>query len=188
MFAAVALLLATLEESDLALARATASHDVAAFAALLDPGCLFGGPGGWKEGPAAVVEAWKPFLTAGGPLLQWSPDEAHVAAQGDLGVTSGRWMRLAGGSSAGGRYLTVWRRGEDGRGWRVLLDVAVVPPVAGADRKTTRRITSATGDLEATAGTYTRAGAPGGIWASVRRRDPDGPWRTLVETELPAAR
>jgi ketosteroid isomerase-like protein len=59
--------------------------------------------------------------------LLWEPTDAGVFADGRTGFTTGRsaFVRLDGGTPAdtlfAGRYVTIWRRGADGR-WRVILD------------------------------------------------------------------
>jgi ketosteroid isomerase-like protein len=55
--------------------------------------------------------------------LEWSPEAAAVACDGQLAVTTGPWSYLSpdGGDLAVGHYLSVWRREPDGR-WRVVLD------------------------------------------------------------------
>jgi len=55
--------------------------------------------------------------------LEWWPSAAAVDCSGRLGVTTGPWRysNAAGGESATGHYLSVWRRDDDGQ-WRVVLD------------------------------------------------------------------
>jgi ketosteroid isomerase-like protein len=69
---------------------------------------------------------------APGAPLRWRPDLASISGQGDFGWASGPFLSYATSTAeppaAAGHYLTVWRRGEDGR-WRVLLDGGVSYPI-----------------------------------------------------------
>lgn len=192
---AAALLLAAGPEdaaraADVALDRAVAAGDAAAFAALLEEDAAFAGSRGIALGRTAVVQAWKLLLSPGGPRLRWAPVRAEVAASGDLAFTTGRWTLEATGEDgkaarAEGEYVTVWRRGADGA-WRALLDGGLVPAErlgAGLARVPLRSATSAAGDLDAVLGTWTR-GAEKGFWLLVRRRAPDGGWTIAVDSAL----
>lgn len=112
-----------------AFSRSAERRDAAAFAAFIDPDARFV-TGETLRGPDAVVAAWAPFLTDGGPAIRWRPEVVEVAASGDLALTrgpyrvrrqveSGEWVE------SWGTFNSVWRKGADG--WRVLFD-------AGADR------------------------------------------------------
>lgn len=65
--------------ADLALDAAAAARDARAFGPLVEEGAVFAGRR-LSRGRAAVVEAWRPFLTEGGPRLRWAPVRAGVAA------------------------------------------------------------------------------------------------------------
>jgi ketosteroid isomerase-like protein len=59
--------------------------------------------------------------------ISWSPVEAFVADSGELGVTWGTYRLFIPGPAGEaveetGRYLTVWRKDENGR-WRGILDI-----------------------------------------------------------------
>lgn len=56
-----------------------------------------------------------------GEKLSWTPMRASVAAGGDLGYTYGTWEYEAGGNVRRGKYVTIWRRQEDG-GWKAVFD------------------------------------------------------------------
>jgi ketosteroid isomerase-like protein len=66
--------------------------------------------------------------TIPGFKISWTPDSAVVSASGDLGYTYGT-NRITAPDSAGalhtveGRYVTVWRKGSDGR-WRCSADIS----------------------------------------------------------------
>lgn len=193
--AAALVLLASPEElvraADVALDRAVATRDASAFAALLEEEAVFASGRRVSRGRAAVLEAWSPFLSEGGPRLRWTPVRAGVSASGDLAFTTGRWTLEAGQENrpaerTRGEYATVWRRGVDGA-WRVLLDASNRPAArlgAGLVRTPVRRAVSAAGDLEATLGTWTRGDAAG-AYMVVRRRGPRGVWEAAVDSAFP---
>jgi ketosteroid isomerase-like protein len=59
--------------------------------------------------------------------ISWTPLEAMVSASGEFGVTWGEYRLAAPGENGvlveeTGRYLTVWRKDEQGR-WRGVLDI-----------------------------------------------------------------
>ena len=55
--------------------------------------------------------------------LDWEPLGGAVSASGDLAYTYGDYETRNGDEViARGRYVTVWRKGEDGV-WRVLTDI-----------------------------------------------------------------
>lgn len=66
----------------------------------------------------------------------WTPQEAIVAASGDLGFTWGRWTdtyrdKKRNVAHAYGKYLDVWRRGADGK-WRWIVDMGNSNPAPPA--------------------------------------------------------
>jgi ketosteroid isomerase-like protein len=177
-------------DADRSLAAAIAARDEAAFRRHLDPEAAFGGGAGrYAEGPDAVVAAWARFLDPAGPLLAWEPDVAWVSASGDLGYSRGA-ATLTGPDGAlrwSGRYVTLWRRGADGR-FRVLADLGDEDPapLAALARETTRSYASRAGDLEARTGRLTGdGGRHAGVWMTVRVREAGG-WRTAIDTAIPA--
>jgi len=67
--------------------------------------------------------------------MYWQPDRVHVAASGDMGVTSGRYVQVITGSEAvQGRYLVVWRRDAGGE-WKALTETRVPDPPRTARRR-----------------------------------------------------
>jgi ketosteroid isomerase-like protein len=62
--------------------------------------------------------------------LKWEPVRAELSASGDLGFTHGTWEK-PGMDKEGkktvyrGKYLTVWRRDDDGR-WKVVADIGTL--------------------------------------------------------------
>lgn len=70
------------------------------------------------------------YTTMGGDAadestLEWHPVEAFAAKSGDMGVTRGRWTATSktdASKSAGGSYVTVWRKNAKGQ-WKGLIDI-----------------------------------------------------------------
>ena len=62
--------------------------------------------------------------------LEWSPVAGRVSCDGQLAVTLGPWTYRQDTVTATGYYLTVWRRGAEGR-WVVALDHGVDVPATG---------------------------------------------------------
>jgi ketosteroid isomerase-like protein len=181
--------------ADVALDRAVAASDAAAFGALVDDDAVFGGARGLSRGRDAVLAAWKPLLAPGGPKLRWAPRRAGVASSGDLAFTTGRWTLETAGKDGKpvrdeGEYVTVWRRGPGGR-WRALLDASLRPPPRKGDgvpvQTPVLSATSSAGDLDAVIGTWTRGVDEGG-YLVLRRRKPAGGWQILVESAFPFRR
>lgn len=78
--------------------------------------------GGVVQGRDAIREADAALFAYPSTRLEWEPVHAAVHDDGASGITRGEWRFLAGETvAASGVYLTVWRRGADGR-WRVALD------------------------------------------------------------------
>lgn len=78
------------------------------------------------RGRAAILEAVG-HLDQPDVSLRWTPLRADIAASGDLGWTTGSWVFRATGPDGGpvetrGRYVSIWRRQEDGR-WKVVMDL-----------------------------------------------------------------
>jgi hypothetical protein len=71
-------------------------------------------------GRSAVVTASE----ASGDAISWVPEQAIVAASGDLGYTygRGRWRRTGGPDEGDLAYLNIWQR-RDGA-WRLLVHVS----------------------------------------------------------------
>ncbi|MGH7586486.1 MAG: hypothetical protein ACREMH_09590 [Gemmatimonadales bacterium] len=57
--------------------------------------------------------------------LRWRPTESGAFSDPRYGWTRGRWewVNPGGEASAGGTYLTIWRR--EAEGWRVVVDTGV---------------------------------------------------------------
>jgi ketosteroid isomerase-like protein len=92
----------------------------AAFGEFAAPEAVLIGGGQIRRGPDAIRAN-----LAAGPASDWAwfPVVAHAAAAGDLGFTVGQAVirPRSGGEPSYSKYLTVWRRGPDGR-LRFLTD------------------------------------------------------------------
>lgn len=76
---------------------------------------LIVGPGEVRRGVAPIVDR-----------LRWKPVTSGILWPDSLGYTVGRWWMLPETAGAGvdtSRYLTVWRRVDDG--WKVALDLSL---------------------------------------------------------------
>lgn len=84
-----------------------------------------------QPGPVWGRAAWTVNEDLPG-TLDWLPDRAQMSAAGDLGFASGPWSFTPrdAGDHAEGRYVTVWRKTDDG--WRVLFDGGFGRAPAGA--------------------------------------------------------
>jgi len=88
-------------------------------------------PGQVIEGSASISDVMSRVFANPGYSLTWAPDVASASKDGSMGWTSGRYENRRAGTGGEivehGRYLSIWRRGEDGS-WRVELDTGVPDP------------------------------------------------------------
>lgn len=82
---------------------------------------------GHKQQPIRGREAIYNSMRDGNYTLNWTPEQAEVAASGELGYSWGRyvvtWPSAEGGvKTSHGKYLNVWRKQADGE-WKVLVDM-----------------------------------------------------------------
>lgn len=77
-----------------------------------------------RAGRDAVREEWEGLLTDPDRAIDWTPLASEGAASGDLGWSWGTWTVLGadGSVAARGKYVTLWRKGDD-RVWRVAGDI-----------------------------------------------------------------
>jgi ketosteroid isomerase-like protein len=97
-----------------------------------------------REAPVVGKQAIRAYVTESfkipGFSISWKPVQAVVAAAGDFGYTTGTnafTFPDAQGhlTTAHGRYVTVWRKAEDGR-WRCVVDFwNEAPPAPGSGQK-----------------------------------------------------
>ena len=97
----------------------------AGFQSFLDPkdGMAFEG------GPPLHADALAKALAADKGVLSWEPREIFAAKDGDMGASWGRFRSATpeGKVVATGTYVTVWRKGADGR-WHALMDIGSPDP------------------------------------------------------------
>lgn len=141
----------TADPADLVAAEEAFARDVAeaglrdGFLAHLAPDAIV-----FQPGPVDAVPFYEARERRPG-LLEWAPSFAEIADEGDLGWTTGPWtFRSSAGEApvAGGHYVSVWRRGEDGTR-RVALDVGVshaIPELEAVEAGTSTVAPSAAGD------------------------------------------
>jgi len=90
-------------------------------------------------GKEKILEDWAPILGGADVSLTWEPDKEEMAASGDLGYTYGRYRYRGNGPDGrpvvhNGKYVTIWRKEQDGR-WRIVVDIGTPsdpPPAAPA--------------------------------------------------------
>jgi uncharacterized protein (TIGR02246 family) len=96
----------------------------------------------YTPGEAAVAgkEAIRKYVGASlalpGFAISWTPTGAEVSKSGDLGYTIGTNaitlpVARGGRTTVEGRYVTVWRKEQDGR-WRCVIDTWNPAPAAPA--------------------------------------------------------
>jgi ketosteroid isomerase-like protein len=78
----------------------------------------------------------KGMMKIPGFKISWTPDSAVVAQSGDLGYTFGSNSTTEPDAKGKlvtevGRYITVWRKGPDGR-WRCVMDYGNSGPASKA--------------------------------------------------------
>ena len=71
------------------------------------------------HGRDAVAKSWAG--AAAGDRLSWEPKFARADASGELGYTYGTWTYESAGAVSRGKYVTIWRRQEDGT-WKAVFD------------------------------------------------------------------
>ena len=81
-------------------------------------------------GRSAIGDLWA--NTSDGAQLVWAPDFVDIAASGDLGYTIGHWTYSVTDSSGvtqsgKGRYVTIWKKQDDGN-WKYVFDTGTSDP------------------------------------------------------------
>jgi uncharacterized protein (TIGR02246 family) len=108
-------------------AQAAATRDLERIVSYWTDDAVIYTPG---EAPVAGKEAIRKYVSASlelpGFAIKWTPTRAEVSKAGDLGYTIGTnaiTLPVAQGGSITieGRYVTVWRKEQDGR-WRCVID------------------------------------------------------------------
>lgn len=117
---------AELVEADRRFAASVQRHGLAGWITAFAPSGRMIADGQSYLGPEGIRRAMLPVLADTTFSITWDPIYAEVAASGDLGYTVGRYeqtSRVADETVVNsGKYLTVWRRQEDGS-WKVKADI-----------------------------------------------------------------
>lgn len=120
-------------------ARAATTRDLEQIASYWTDDAVIYTPG---EAPVAGKEAIRKYvgesLKVPGFAITWTPARAEVSKSGDLGYTIGANSITFPGAQGGtttveGRYVTVWRKGPDGR-WRCVIDTWNPAPATSPPR------------------------------------------------------
>lgn len=157
-------------------ARSVADGVRTAFLTYLAPDAIV-----FRPGPVLGRPVYAGYVGQG--TLAWTPRWAGLAADADLGFTSGPWFFTPRGAErpAGfGHYVSVWRRDADA--WRVVLDVGI----AHAAPDTAAPLAYAPAGLPADS-----AAAAAGLAAAEeapRRAAPGAYARAFAAAAVPAAR
>lgn len=121
---------ASLIEAERAFAAQSMASDMASafLAHFADDGVMLGR--GWVTARAAFQGQPPPPVA-----LDWAPAHVEVAASGELGLSTGPWIRKSRANPAApaahGHFVSIWRRQADGR-WKVEVDLGVSHPHAVA--------------------------------------------------------
>jgi len=75
-----------------------------------------------QTGTEAIRTAFTQMASAPGFALQFSALKSDVGASGDLGYTSGTYEMSINGGVDKGKYVTVWKKQQDGS-WKVSQDI-----------------------------------------------------------------
>jgi ketosteroid isomerase-like protein len=114
--------------ADRAFALATAQKGLEGWVgAFAEDGFLVAPEGPLTPGLSGVRATMAPFFADPSSSLAWTPEQAEVAASGDLGYTIGSYERHTKDASGQtivrtGRYLTIWRKEKNGS-WKVAVDI-----------------------------------------------------------------
>jgi ketosteroid isomerase-like protein len=116
-----------LMEADRAFSRATAERGLDGWMSWFAEDAQVNAAGGAVRGREALRAHYAKMFSQPGFSIRWAPYFAEASADGTLGYTLGTATiasRAADGTlkEQQGRYLTVWRRGRDGR-WSVVTDL-----------------------------------------------------------------
>lgn len=124
-------------ETDIEWAHQAAGHDADSVVAYWTDDARVVMPGQpTLQGKDAIRRMVTSSLATPGFHISWAPEKAVVSRSGDLGYTVGS-NEITVPDSAGhvtriaGRYITVWRKGADGR-WRCVEDYTSPAEAAAA--------------------------------------------------------
>jgi ketosteroid isomerase-like protein len=160
-----------LREADRAFFRATRERGLEGWLANFAADAVVFPPTGEPRSGAAELRAYYSGIAFPPAGFLWEPDASGLATSGDLGWTSGRWGSDLGGETRWqGRYLSVWRKKE--QGWEVVADSGGEPDVlrafAGLSGAPIAQTREALGTVRASDGSLTA------VWSNWTALDEDG--------------
>lgn len=119
---------ASLADAERAFAAQSMATDMASafLANFSDDGVLVSD--GWAKARVALAGEPPPPIN-----LDWAPAHVEVAASGEMGLSTGPWIRTSrtnpGAPAAHGHFVSLWRRNGEGR-WQVEVDIGIRHPEA----------------------------------------------------------
>ena len=120
-------------EADRDFDRVTAEKGVDGWVSFFaEDGRMIGTAGKIIQGPKQVRENMESLFADRANSLRWHPEYAEVAKSGDLAFSIGSSILQAKDPTGilmqrEGRYLTVWRKYQDGK-WKVAVDIGASGP------------------------------------------------------------
>ena len=116
---------AEVRAAEVAFAKAFADRDQAKFFSMVADDATFIGGRSTQVGKPEVVKVWSGFFKDAKAPFSWGPENVHVNAAGDLGISIGP-IKSPDGKHIG-NYSSVWQKQSDGT-WKVIFDGPGSPP------------------------------------------------------------
>jgi ketosteroid isomerase-like protein len=111
--------------AETAFAKAFADRDQAKFFSMVADDATFIGGRSTQVGKPEVVKVWSGFFKDSNAPFSWGPENVHVNAAGDLGISIGPIKDPQGKHI--GNYSSIWQKHADGT-WKVIFDGPGSPP------------------------------------------------------------
>lgn len=111
------------------------AKDIPKFMSYFAPEANVSGPNmALVSGTDNIRKTVEPMFTSPGFALQFAPTRAEVGAGGDIGYTAGTYEMTMGGVTDKGKYVTLWKKQQDGS-WKVAEDIfnSDMPAVPSAE-------------------------------------------------------
>lgn len=111
--------------TEIAFSQSAERRDRDGFAEFLHPDARFVSSE-VSRGPAAILVAWSRYFDPDGPSIRWRPEHVEVNEEGTLALSRGVYRTVQMDDNGErqevwGRFISVWRRGDDGR-WLIQFD------------------------------------------------------------------